>query len=90
MQWNLGSKEETSFEHLKVALASAPVMRLPDFERYFVVTTDVSDGAVKAILEQNFGQRLQLVAFVSRKLDNAKTPYSSYEREIHGIVWALG
>ena len=65
-------------------------MRLPDFERQFVVTTDASDVAVGAILEQNFGQGLQPVAFASRKLNNTETRYSAYERELLGIVWALG
>ena len=43
---------------LKVALASSPVLRLPDFECQFVVTTDASDVAVGAILEQDFGYGL--------------------------------
>ena len=56
MEW--GDKEETSFECLKVELAFAPVMRLPNFERQFVVITYASDVAVGAILQQNFGQGL--------------------------------
>ena len=51
---------------LKVALATTPVLHLPDFEKQFVVTTDASDMAVGAILEQNFGFGLQPIAFASR------------------------
>ena len=86
VQWNWGNKEETSFQQLKAALASAPVMRLPDLDRQFVVTTDASDVAVGAILEQNFGQGLQPVVFASRKLNNTETRYSAYERELLGIA----
>ena len=43
-----------------------------------------------AILEQDFGHGLQPVAFASRKLNNAEIRYSAYERELLGIVWALG
>ena len=71
-------------------MATAPVLRLPDFEQQFVVTTDASDVAVGAILEQNFGSGLQLIAFATRKLNATEIRYSSYEREILSIVWALG
>ena len=75
---------------LKTALASSPILRLPDFERQFVVTTDASDVAVGAILEQDSGHVLQPVALISRKLNNVESPYSAYERELLGITWALG
>ena len=40
---------------LKVAIAMAPVLHLPDFERQFVVTTDANGVAIGEILEQDFG-----------------------------------
>ena len=49
--WCWGDAEGDNFTALKVAMATAPVLRLPDFERQFVVTTNVSDVAVGAILE---------------------------------------
>ena len=54
-----------------------------------MVTTDASDAAVGAILEQDFGNGLQPMAFASRKLNDAEMRYSAYERELLGIVWAL-
>ncbi|MCV6575657.1 MAG: RNase H-like domain-containing protein, partial [Cohaesibacter sp.] len=75
---------------LKAAMATAPVLRLPDFERQFVVTTDASDVAIGAILEQDFGSGLQPIAFSSRKLNPTEIRYSAYERELLGIVWAIG
>ena len=71
-------------------MATAPVLRLPDFEKQFIVTTDASDVAVAAILEQNFGSGLQPIAFASPKLNATEIRYSAYEREMLGIVWALG
>ena len=58
VQGNWRIEEDSSFECLEAALDSAPVMRLPDFEKQFVVTTDASDVAVGAILEQNLGSGL--------------------------------
>lgn len=46
--------------------------------------------AVGAILEPNFGNGLQPVAFASRKLNATEIRFSAYERETLGIVWALG
>ena len=46
VSWKWSKVEEESFVMLKVALASSLVLRLPDFERQFVVTTDASAVAV--------------------------------------------
>ena len=88
--WQWGDKEETAFNELKKSLVVAPVLRIPKFELTFVVTTDASLVSVGAILEQDFGQGLQPVAYESRKLNPAETRYSAYERELLGIVWAIG
>ena len=88
--WSWGDPQEKSFNALKVAIATAPILRLPDFERQFVITTDASDVAIGAILEQDFGSGLQPIAFSSRKLNSTEIRYSAYERELLGIVWAIG
>ena len=85
-----GPKEEEAFERLKTALVSAPVLQLPDFDREFTVTTDASEVSVGGILQQNFGQGLQPVAYESRKLNPTKCRYSAYEHKMLGIVWAVG
>ena len=48
---------------LKVAMAAAPVLRLPDFERQFIIMVDASNVAIGAILVQDFGSGLQPIAF---------------------------
>ena len=58
-----------SFTALKVAIATASILRLPDFEHQFIITTDASDIAIGAILEQDFRSGLQPIAFSSRKLN---------------------
>ena len=84
--WCWGDAESDSFTALKVAMATAPVLHRPDFEKQFVVRTDASDVAVGAILEQDLGSGLQPVAFASRKLNSTEIRYSGYERELLGIV----
>ena len=90
IRWQWTETEEQAFSQLKKSLVTAPVLKMPDFERFFVVATDANMVLVGAILEQDFGQGLQPVAFESQKLNPAKTRYSAYERELLGIVWAIG
>ena len=89
VEWNWSEAQHRAFNRLKLALTTALVLKIPDFDRQFVVTTDASDAAVGAILEQDFGNGLQPVAFASRKLNDVEMRYSAYERELLGIVWAL-
>ena len=51
VEWYWSEVQHQAFNRLKLALTTAPVLKLPDFERQFVVTTDASDAAVGAILE---------------------------------------
>ena len=51
---------------------------------------DVSDVAIGAILQQDFGSILQVIAFSSGKLNAIDICYSAYKRELLGIVWAIG
>ena len=53
--WKWQEKEEKAFCDLKRSLVVAPVLRMPNFELPFVLTTDASLVSVGAILEQNFG-----------------------------------
>ncbi|KAL1110146.1 hypothetical protein AAG570_008223 [Ranatra chinensis] len=66
-----------------------PVIRFPDFTKQFVVTTDASQVALRAVLSQldHLGDRP--VAFTSRKLTSTESRYSTIERELLGVVWAV-
>ena len=55
VEWQWSTSQHQTFNRLKLALTIALVMKLLDFERQFVVTTEASDAAVGAILEQDFG-----------------------------------
>ena len=88
--WHWDDLEEKAFRELKKSLVTALVLRMPDFERLFVVTTDASLVSVGGIVEQDFGQGLQPVAFESRTLNLAETRYSAYEGDLLGIAWAIG
>ena len=80
-----GSEQRSSFEKLKVAIATAPVLVVVDPRKPFVVETDASANVVGAVLLQDGHP----VAFESKKLNNVQRNYFVYERELYAIIHAL-
>ena len=81
---------QASFDALKLALSSAPVLRTFDPSRRAVLTTDASSVAVAAILTQPDDDGHQHpVAFESRKLTAAERNYPAHVLELLAVVSAL-
>ena len=76
---------ERAFQQIKLALTSAPVLRLPDLSKLFDIATDASGSGVGAVLSQD----LHPVSFFSEKLSEPKSRYSNYDRELYAVVQAL-
>nr|KAG5708955.1 hypothetical protein BaRGS_009364 [Batillaria attramentaria] len=70
-------------------LATFPVLLIPDLSKEFIVRTDASNSGLGAVLLQDKDGLLHPVAFVSRKLLDRETRYSTIERECLAIVWSL-
>jgi len=86
--WSPTAQE--SFDALKVALSSAPVLRTFDPSRRAVLTTDASGLAVAAILTQPDDEGHQHpVAYESRKLTVAERNYPAHVLELLAVVHAL-
>lgn len=50
-QWN--SQADAAFHTLKLPITSAPILRLPDFSKPFVIETDASGSGIGAVLSQH-------------------------------------
>ena len=48
--WNWGIEQQNAFEALKKAFTMAPVLRIPNDENPFKLSTDASDFATGAVL----------------------------------------
>jgi hypothetical protein len=68
-----GEREQCSFEALKQALCSAPVLRIWQPGLRTRLTTDASEVATSAVLEQLVGTDWHPVAFESRKLAESES-----------------
>nr|GEW19042.1 ribonuclease H-like domain-containing protein [Tanacetum cinerariifolium] len=71
-KWSL--EAQSAFDTLKKALISAHVLRLPDFNRPFIVETDVFGYGIGAILSQDGHP----IAFFSKKLSKRMQQTSAY------------
>ena len=82
-------EQQNAFELLKVKLTTAPILSYPDFTQEFVVTTDVSDLAIGAVLSQGPVSQNRPIAYASRILNKAERNYNTTEKELLAIVWAV-
>ncbi|GBG67790.1 hypothetical protein CBR_g914 [Chara braunii] len=63
--WEWTDKCDAAFRHLKHALTHHEVLKLPDPDKPFVVTTDASQYGIGAVLAQQEGKKLRPVEFTS-------------------------
>lgn len=74
-----------AFQQLKDLLLQAPVLRLPDFNKTFVVEVDASGVGLGAILMQEHHP----IAFISQALNQQQQSLSTYEKELLAVVFAV-
>ncbi|KAL2243646.1 UNVERIFIED_CONTAM: Retrovirus-related Pol polyprotein from transposon 17.6 [Sesamum indicum] len=78
-----------AFDKLKDSLTSAPVIRPPDWNHPFEIMCDASNHAIGAVLGQKIGKDPHVIYYASRMLDNAQSNYTTTEKELLAIVFAL-
>ncbi|CAM9001199.1 unnamed protein product [Rhodiola kirilowii] len=61
-----------SFDELKQALTSTPIIRAPDWDQSFEIMCDASDYAVGAVLGQRVDKKPVVIYYTSRTLDAAQ------------------
>ncbi|XP_068649085.1 uncharacterized mitochondrial protein AtMg00860-like [Aristolochia californica] len=82
-QWT--DEAATAFQNLKTTLATAPVLRLPDFGEMFIVECDASGSGIGAVLLQVNHP----IAYFSRQLPLHQHKLAAYERELIGLAKAV-
>jgi hypothetical protein len=87
--WTWGEEQQAAFEAIKKALLSGPVLKLPDFEKDFIVTTDASGFCVGGVLSQLHDKNDHPVAFYSKKLGEHEINWPTHEKELFAIKMGL-
>jgi hypothetical protein len=88
-KWQWTEIEQKSFDDIKVALTTAPVLGLPDYTKPFILTTDASDLGIGAILSQKQEGKERVISYFSRPLNKAEKNYSITEKEAMAMVKAI-
>jgi len=78
-----------AFDKLKELLTSTPVIQPPDWNIPFEIMCDASDYAVGVVLGQRIGKASHAIYYASRTLNDAQRNYSTTEKELLAIVFAL-
>ena len=80
---------EEALKQVQRGLSKQPILILPDLNKPFTVQTDASNVGVAGVLLQVQEGKLHPVAYVSRKLLDRESRYSTIEKECLAIVWTL-
>ncbi|MGH2640058.1 MAG: RNase H-like domain-containing protein, partial [Rhabdochlamydiaceae bacterium] len=83
-----------SFETLKQAVLSAPILVFPSFERPFHIATDASQTGVGGVLFQPADENenvtpTNIVDICSKKLQPHQQRWSAYKKELFAVVYSL-
>jgi hypothetical protein len=76
---------EKRFNLLKRKITEQPILVLPNFQKTFQVKCDASGFAIGAVLSQEN----RTIAYFSKKMNEAKIKYSTYDNEFYDIIQAL-
>ena len=80
---------ENAFVKLKSMLTSAPIMQPPDWTLPFEIMCDASDYAIGAVLGQRKDKKSYVIYYASKTLNGAQLNYTTTEKELLAVVFAL-
>ena len=80
---------QRSFDALKRALTSPPILAMPNNDDEFTLDTDASDYAIGAVLSQKQDGIERVVAYASRTLDRREQNYCVTRKELLAVVHFL-
>ena len=80
---------QKSFEELKAYLTTAPIVRAPNWQLPFEVMCDASNLSIAAVLRQREGGKHFVVYYASKTLNEAQRNYTTIEKELMAVVYAL-
>jgi hypothetical protein len=78
-----------TFHTLKKALIAAPIIQPPDWLVPFEILCNASDYAIGAVLGQTKDKKHHVIANASKTLTGAQLNYTSMEKELLAVIFAI-
>ena len=78
-----------AFDRLKEALISALIVVSPDWNLPFELICDASDHAIGVVLGQRKENKLHVIYYVSRTLNDAQLNYDTTEKEMVVVIFTF-
>ncbi|KAL6310861.1 hypothetical protein AAG906_027293 [Vitis piasezkii] len=82
-------KCQNSFDQLKKCLTTTPIVRAPNWQLPFELMCDASDFAIGAVLGQREDGKPYVIYYASKTLNEAQRNYTTTEKELLAVVFAL-
>ncbi|RVW66503.1 Transposon Tf2-2 polyprotein [Vitis vinifera] len=83
------AKCQNSFDQLKKFLTTTPIVRAPNWQLPFELMCDASDFAIGAVLGQREDGKPYVIYYASKTLNEAQRNYTTTEKELLAVVFAL-
>ncbi|XP_070682524.1 uncharacterized protein [Malus domestica] len=80
---------KAAFQHLKELLTMTPIIVPPDWTLPFELMCDASDYVLGAVLGQRKDKKPHVIYYASQTLNDTQLNYSTTEKELLAIVFAL-
>ncbi|XP_042454625.1 uncharacterized protein LOC122038761 [Zingiber officinale] len=82
-------KCKEAFNKLREALISSPIVCSPDWLLPFELMCDASNFAVGVVLSQGVEGAPHVISYASKTMDSAQSNYTTTEKELLAIIFAL-
>ena len=89
IDFTLHDEAKEAFEAIKETLIKAPILQAPDWNQPFELMCDASNCAVGAVLGQRKDNKPVVMYYASKTLVDAQLNYTTTEKELLSIVFAL-
>jgi hypothetical protein len=83
-------ERKDAFNNIKTAISQAPVLRSPDFSKYFFLYTFASDQSLAAVLTQKDDDNNEApISFMSTNLQGAELNYPAIDKQAYAVYKAV-